>query len=390
MQLDMVTLVAVTSMTSLVAALSIGMLWLVHGRYPGIGFWAAGAFGIAAGGLLIAARNALPEAMSLIGGNVALIGGVALVLRGVNTFTRQPHQTLLEVGTVATVALGQGFLILIQAALSIRFGLLCLCWVALYAAMAQRFFAYGRREAAMALISRLGGVVATGHTLFVAAVGLLTVALAPPQGPLERHPLRIATYFEGNLVILMLTLCLVLLVTRRLEVDLGRLATTDELTGCLTRRAFLTECGREMARVERNGGSCAVIMFDADHFKAINDQHGHHVGDLVLAEIARRVTACLRPQDRLGRHGGEEFCVLLTDAGPDQAAGVAERLRQAVAEPPVRAGDEQIAVTISLGVAAVPGHAADMTGLLRAADDALYRAKRGGRNRSEIALPAAA
>ncbi len=390
MSMDITTLVAVTSVTSLIAALSIGMLWLVHGRYPGVGWWAAGAFAIFAGGLIIVARARLPEAVSLIGGNVVFVTGTALVLRGLDSFTRQRQQTALEIGMIATVGLGQGVLLLVQAPIAARTALLLFCWAVLYAAMAWRFFAYGRRERGMASISRLGGVVAAGHTLFIVTVAVVGLAMNPPQGPLEAHPLRVLTYFEGNLVILMLTLSLILLVTRRLEVDLGRLATTDELTGCLTRRAFLAECGREMARVRRSGGSCAVIMFDADHFKAINDQHGHHIGDIVLAEIARRVAACLRPHDRLGRQGGEEFCVLLTDADAEQATGVAERLRLAVAEQPVRAGELQIAVTISLGVAAMPAHAAEITGLLKATDDALYRAKRGGRNRSELALPVAA
>lgn len=390
MGLDIATLVVLTSVNSLIAAIAIGMLWLVHGRYPGVGHWTAGAFSVFAGGLIIVARSVLPELVSLVAGNIIIIAGYALVLRGLNLFTRQPRQPILEIGAVVAIGLGQSCLGLIDAPLAARIVLLTTFWTVLSAAMAQRFFAYGRTEPAMASVCLLGGSIVTVHALFTGTIAALVAFGGPTPGPLEPNPVRAATYFEASLIIMLLALSLILLVTRRLEIDLGRLAAFDELTGCYTRRAFLAECSRELARIDRDGGHCAVVMFDADHFKAINDGHGHHAGDAVLAEIARRASVCLGPQDRLGRQGGEEFCALLADAGPDRAAAAAERLRRTVAETPIEVGDARIAVTISLGVAVSPDHATDIAGLLKAADAALYRAKHGGRNRTEIALPAAA
>ncbi len=390
MDLDITTLVALTSVNSLIAAIAIGMLWLVHGRYPGIGHWTAGAFSIFAGGLIIVARSVLPELVSLVAGNIVIVAGYALVLRGLNLFTRQRRQPVLEIGTVVAIGIGQFCLGLVGVPLAVRIVLLTTFWTVLSVAIAQRFFTYGRSEPAMASVCLLGGSIAAAHALFSVTIALLVAFGGPTPSPLEPNPVRAATYFEASVVVMLLALSLILLVTRRLEVDLGRLAAFDELTGCYTRRAFLAECGRELGRTGRDGGHCAVVMFDADNFKAINDGYGHQAGDAVLAEIARRVAARLAPQDRLGRQGGEEFCVLLADAGPDRALDTAEHLRQAVAEAPVELGEARIAVTISLGVAISPEHATDMTGLLKAADAALYRAKRGGRNRVEIALPVAA
>ncbi len=390
MDLDIPTLSVVTSINSLISATSIGMLWLVHGRYPGVGHWTAGAFSVFAGGVIVVARSFLPELVSLVAGNILIIAGYGLVLRGLNLFTRQPRQPFLEIGTVVTIGVAQAVIGLSGAPLAVRIVLLSTFCAVLAAAMAQRFFAYGRAQPFMASVCLLGGSIAAGHALFMATIALLVAFGAPTPSPLEPNPVRAATYFEASLIIMLLALSLILLVTRRLELDLGRLAAFDELTGCYTRRAFLAECGNELARIGREGGRCAVVMFDADNFKSVNDGHGHHVGDAVLAEIARRVAACLEPQDRLGRQGGEEFCALLANTGQERAQMRAEELRRAVAERPIQLGDQEIAVTISLGVAISPDHATEMAGLLKAADGALYRAKHGGRNRVEVApLPAA-
>jgi diguanylate cyclase (GGDEF)-like protein len=159
-------------------------------------------------------------------------------------------------------------------------------------------------------------------------------------------------------------------------------ATHDALTKVLNRRGILDVLRAELARADRGQPGPAVVLADVDHFKRINDDHGHAGGDVVLAEIARRFVAAIRPYDAVGRYGGEEFLVVLPACDRSAAFGVAERLRQAVAAAPIALPAARPAVTSSFGVAvSAPG--VSMEALLQLADEALYAAKRGGRDRVE-------
>lgn len=173
----------------------------------------------------------------------------------------------------------------------------------------------------------------------------------------------------------------------RLHEELCRDAAHDRLTGLLNRGAILDFLQQTLDRQARDGGSTAVLLVDLDHFKSINDTHGHLSGDAVLVEAAQRMRALLRPYDRIGRYGGEEFLVVLPASDVEQAAGVAERIRAAVAAGPVRTPTTQLPVSASLGVAEARGEQVDMQALIASADAALYRAKQGGRNRVECAAP---
>jgi diguanylate cyclase (GGDEF)-like protein len=158
-------------------------------------------------------------------------------------------------------------------------------------------------------------------------------------------------------------------------------ATHDPLTGLLNRAAILEALDRELARAGREGKPVGVLLADVDHFKAINDTYGHPAGDAVLREVGRRLGASLRPYDALGRYGGEEFLTVLPECDAEGLGRLGERLRQCVGEAAFSLPGEFVPVTLSLGGAAGT-HDADA--LLRAADGALYRAKRAGRNRVEL------
>ena len=165
-----------------------------------------------------------------------------------------------------------------------------------------------------------------------------------------------------------------------------RQATHDPLTGLLNRGALSLhleklQAWRRNAQSSGRVPACAVLMMDIDHFKKINDTHGHSVGDLVLAEFAQVLVAQTRDDDCVARYGGEEFVILLLDTDTDRATAVAERIRRAVAEHQFPDHNHQrVAVTTSVGVAGLEGEEAPEDALKRA-DAALYRAKRAGRNR---------
>ena len=162
---------------------------------------------------------------------------------------------------------------------------------------------------------------------------------------------------------------------------LHELATIDELTGLPNRRATLGGLSDQLQIAHRLKLPLAVMMVDVDHFKRINDTHGHAVGDEVLQHLGRVLAASLRHHDRVGRLGGEEFLVVLPDANTEQAASIAERMRHAVAMGLCRTANGPLSITISVGVACDSGDdATTATALVARADEALYAAKSAGRN----------
>jgi diguanylate cyclase (GGDEF)-like protein/PAS domain S-box-containing protein len=185
--------------------------------------------------------------------------------------------------------------------------------------------------------------------------------------------------------------CLVLrdVSDKREALDMRRKALfCDHLTGVANRRAFFDAAELELNRNRRAPRPTALILLDADHFKRINDRHGHPGGDAVLRHLGQLLGATFRQVDVVARVGGEEFAVLLPSSSLDGAAAVAERLRQLVASSPVAFDGTDIACTISAGVAACDGEALGLDVLMRRADQALYAAKAGGRNRVERWTPA--
>lgn len=167
----------------------------------------------------------------------------------------------------------------------------------------------------------------------------------------------------------------------RAQEELRVLATTDSLTGASNRRHFLELAEQEYRRVRRYPGPLSALMLDADHFKSINDRHGHDVGDQVLRALAGAVTAELRSTEIFGRMGGEEFAVALPATPAQGAAVVGERIRRAVEALEVSVGDATLRFTVSLGLAELGPHDGSFADLLKRADSALYRAKTAGRNR---------
>jgi diguanylate cyclase (GGDEF)-like protein len=158
-------------------------------------------------------------------------------------------------------------------------------------------------------------------------------------------------------------------------------ALTDPLTGLTNRRGLEQQLDQLLAHSERAAETLSLLVFDVDHFKAINDTYGHETGDVVLVALAQRAREATRAQDVLGRFGGEEFLGILPSAGRDAALTAAERLRAHVAEAPVATPSGAVGVTISVGVATtVPGKEVSRGGLLAAADRAMYVAKHRGRN----------
>jgi diguanylate cyclase (GGDEF)-like protein len=168
------------------------------------------------------------------------------------------------------------------------------------------------------------------------------------------------------------------------ELELRRIAQTDHLTGAVTRRGFTLELEKSLARFHRAGHPTALVMLDIDHFKRVNDTYGHPAGDLVLRTVAAELTVHLRQSDTLGRLGGEEFGILLQDVEMEYALHTAERLRSRL-ESLVIPFDAPLRVTASFGIAGLDSQVGAVPQWLALADEALYAAKRSGRNRCCVA-----
>ena len=167
--------------------------------------------------------------------------------------------------------------------------------------------------------------------------------------------------------------------------ELKEASSVDYLTGLLNRRAFADSAASQLATARRRNWTVALIVFDIDHFKSINDRHGHAHGDAVLVEIARLAKRELRSADVIARFGGEEFIVLAIDCDAAAAQALAERIRASIAAGSFTAGPQHFSVTVSLGVFATDAHAIDDLGtVIQRADGALYSAKRQGRNRTVV------
>jgi len=188
-------------------------------------------------------------------------------------------------------------------------------------------------------------------------------------------PALVAPVFGGTTLVLYFRL-------EQAHQELRRLAVTDELTGAANRRHFLQQAGERLASSRTATHPMSVLLLDLDDFKRINDSHGHLVGDEVLRLLVRVCQSLCRREDLFARFGGEEFAYLLPDTSEAEAAGVAARVVEEVAGTPLAIGGCVIRVTVSIGGATLGPGDKGLTDLLARADQALYSAKRAGKNRA--------
>ncbi len=174
----------------------------------------------------------------------------------------------------------------------------------------------------------------------------------------------------------------------RKQASLQKLADIDTLTGVLRRKPILDLVQQKLSTMAPDQVVC-VLLADLDHFKNVNDTYGHQVGDFVLKDTVERIRATVRRVNPVGRYGGEEFLILLSEANLEQATAIAERVRERIAAAPIQTDEHTIPVTISIGIGAAHG-GDDLAELIRRADKALYAAKRAGRNRVDVCVASTA
>lgn len=196
-----------------------------------------------------------------------------------------------------------------------------------------------------------------------------------------QDPFQMAAFLTAMIFGFCLTMALAVMMFREKQVELLGLATKDPLTGLNNRLSLDDMAARHLALARQRNEPLSIMLLDIDHFKPVNDKYGHQVGDKVLCEVARKIDRVIRGSDTAFRFGGEEFLVLLPGANAVQAAQVAERLRAAIGNEPVVVDGSRLSLTASFGVVECRVDEESWDGSLRRADEALYQAKRAGRNR---------
>lgn len=314
-------------------------------------------------------------------GNVASIGGVLVLQRGIWLFVGRPTDDRLQLGVLA-LAVVIACVGLDAAHSSLRIGanstvLTCLSLaIGLDLTRHARDSLEARRPWLMALplwLSMAGFMWRGGRALFF-----------PPSVSMEMtadSSLNVASAFAYVVIVLALHATLTALVINQLVGELRRRSRHDALTGLLNRRTIEEYLAAQVRTSARTGESFVVMMLDLDHFKSINDGHGHPVGDLALRHVSSLLRGGLREIDHLARYGGEEFLALLPGVALAGATILAERLRVMLSESPLINGAVAIPVSASIGLAQWDGASDEVERILVRADAALLLAKQRGRNR---------
>ena len=384
MFIDVHTMQIVLSVTSLLMATTLWIIFPGQSR-DGLNKWALALVSQSFSWLLLATTFIESEAMCVVVSSMAFSVNVALKAISLLEFQQRPvPRTLPLILPLCIAALFFLFpgnvpvlMLLNGAAYGVAyFGIAWLMWQPPYTTSIRvRWLMIGAFMAAA-----IGFIVR-------AVVGVFNLDVLPYTA--AENGLQTISYLFGFILVMMSSTGVILMHKERADEQTRRLATTDPLTGVYNRRTFIELADMALARAQRTRTPLSLLMLDLDHFKRVNDQHGHLVGDQVLKSFVRVVETCLRREDLLVRFGGEEFCVLLPDTTHEGAMALAERVRALIADTPLQISDTEVRVTVSFGVDTMrEGEPGNVDLLLHRADQALYRAKRSGRNRVAGYAPA--
>ena len=345
--------------------------WGLPPQVRGVWVWAAGDAVAAVGRALFVVRDELPQMLGILVPNSLLLGGFLLHYLALRLlFDRRVPIGWMAVAPAVIVG-SFGAAAVFNAPFAVRVVLFTLLAVALCLACAA--VAWQARQRSM------GARVMVLAFLLMAAMALLRVVGGTAPGVTDVFAMFAGQHVSvlGAIVLqIAITVGYLLCLNETLRRELERLSGTDMLTGAYNRRGLLAEMARDLDRARRLGHPVSLVMFDIDHFKRVNDERGHPVGDLVLTAFAELVTRRMRSTDLLARYGGEEFVLVLPGATSEEAKLVADRVRREVPAAALAPGLDGITVSAGVACSDEPGLGLQAPSLIAAADRRLYAAKR--------------
>lgn len=379
-ELDPRSLIFVAGLLGLLCS---AILFMLKRSFPpdigGLVYWSRGLFGMVLASALFGMTGILPDVLTVVLANVMMVGGIMSFYAGFRDFAGKPIRGRLLITTLAMLGGYVAWFTYVQDSYPARALLVTFTDTVLFFACA-------------ALVLRTSGSTMAGRftCLVCSAIGavsalrvlMLLLQLDTPSGILDETLLQKVYLAALAFSVLALTLGAMMMANERLRTALEFIASHDQLTKVYARSAFIELLDKELARSKRNGRPLALLMFDLDNFKSINDRFGHAMGDKVIIDFAHRARQLLRNIDSFGRYGGEEFIALLPESSAEEAQVVAERICKGIAAPST---PDMPPYTVSIGIAATANGSLPIDTLLSEADRALYRAKAGGRNRVESA-----
>ena len=384
MQLDIRTMILVLALGNVLMATGLFAVRREHEHTPGLKRWTWSVALQALAWLLLGLPEQVWDFAAIVVANTLLAASYALQYVAIREYKEGEGRWPLALGIVGAVLLGFVFLHAAGADPRTRLIATSAATALLMALSAVELFRdtpEGERT-----LRRLTGA---GFAACSVVVALRAVHAAwadqPTLSLLDPTAVQSLTFVSLYVAVVGLTFGFILMAKARAEGQIRHLATRDALTGTLNRRCFLDLAERELARAARSASPVAVVLFDLDHFKRINDTYGHAVGDEVLREFVRTIEGALRASDLFGRYGGEEFCAVLPDTDAEGALAAAQRLLGYLSERAVSGDGACVRFTASAGVAVrIPEQSGRMEELLARADAALYEAKTAGRNRAVL------
>ncbi len=379
MHFDIATAMTITSLLTFGVGAS---LRFAISRYPvelraAMRVWIGGLFLQAFALFSVVLAGPAPSATVLIVGNTAYALAFAEMARAMHIFFGR-RRSSLPLLLVAVVVLNSFLIGVVWPGMgrTVALNAAPLALLQLMVARSVFFHRNGLRPA-----DYLTGTLFIACAVLAVTRGLIELLVAPNEAPALHLAISTGVFVFGSILPMLGTIGFMLMCSDRLSDDLRRLAMLDPLTGVTNRRTLAQHAQAAIGEAARLHLPLALLAIDVDHFKQINDEYGHDTGDEALRELVRLMGESLDSGHMLSRIGGEEFAVLMPGMDETEAGVVAERARRHVADSLLSINGHTVRLHISIGVAALAKDTADLRALLRAADGALYAAKRGGRNR---------
>jgi len=382
MGLDVNTLFLITIYVEAMLGLLLLFAWIQNSGIHAVAWWGCAHLLRAGSIMLFGMYGSVSDAISIDLANALLFTAFAVTWSGARVFDgRAPEPMYIVGGAILWILVSHtsSFVDSLEAKVLLASGIItAYTWATAYE------FWRGRSEPLVSRWPAIFMLFAHGALFLLRTPLALVLPWSPTSQVFDSVWLTVLS-FEALLFTIAIAFILLAMAKERTELRHKTAALVDPLTGIANRRAFLEEVLALSKRQQAEGRSAAVLLADLDHFKSINDRFGHAVGDHVLQIFAAAASAKLGPYDLIGRLGGEEFAMVIYDAGHDKGLAIAERIRLSFETVAADVNGRAIGGTVSMGMALAETSLFDIPALLAQADEALYCAKERGRNRVEIA-----